>query len=148
MRNFVDAHGAKCTVSFSSSERRRFSSAIHHCRSSDDTFEARTDSISEATYCSSTGRAASHSSGDFPMFAILSSIERKALRTSLDPTIWWIIRAWSRKPVHNSCRKIGRFHSSRQACFKVHKQHTRLPLSTVERKGSPTGSSVRVSYQL
>src|SRR5216683_2967574 len=86
-QSFVDAHGAKRTVNFSSSQRRRFSSAIQNCRSSDDWFEARTDSISEATDCSSEGRAASHSSGDLPIFVTLSSIARKALRTSLVPTI-------------------------------------------------------------
>src|SRR5437868_11016079 len=51
-------------------------------------------------------------------------------------------------PDHSAFGKSAALKASRQPCFKVHRQHTRLPLSTDEINLGLTGSRVRVSYQL
>ena len=59
-----------------------------------------------------------------------------------------ICSRWSRMPCHNTGRTGGSEQISRQACFNVHREAARLPLSTVETNNGSSGCRVSVSYQL
>src|SRR5215468_5194843 len=51
-------------------------------------------------------------------------------------------------PDHKAWGNSGAFKAPKQPCLRVHRQQTRLPLSTEETNRGFTGSTVRVSYQL